>query len=204
MNVFILCTGRCGSVTFIKACQHITNFTSMHESRSGLLGNDHFNYPTNHIEADNRLSWFLGSLDKHYGNNAVYVHLKRDREAVAISVSKRLHPSLIMSAYRRGIIMGLPDRVSNMSVALDYVNTVNNNIESFLKDKTKKMEFSMENKKEDFRKFWECVDAEGDMNAALLEFDICYNAASTLKLPMRMLKKLGRLVVEFLNFIKRV
>ena len=36
MNVFILNTGRCGSRTFARACAHITNYTSAHESRSGL------------------------------------------------------------------------------------------------------------------------------------------------------------------------
>jgi len=38
MNVFVLNTGRCGSTTFSKACQHVSNFTSQHESRVGLLG----------------------------------------------------------------------------------------------------------------------------------------------------------------------
>ena len=45
MNIFVLCTGRCGSVTFTKACQHITNYTCTHESRVSLLGEDRLNYP---------------------------------------------------------------------------------------------------------------------------------------------------------------
>ncbi len=56
MDVFVLCTGRCGSTTFIKACAHITNYTAAHESRTGLLGSDRLDYPGKHIEADNRLS----------------------------------------------------------------------------------------------------------------------------------------------------
>ena len=32
-NVFVLCTGRCGSTTFTQACQHIQNYTASHESK---------------------------------------------------------------------------------------------------------------------------------------------------------------------------
>ena len=83
MNIFILNTGRCGSTTFIRACQHISNFTATHESRSGLIGEERLNYPDNHIEADNRLSWFLGRLDRKYGDNAFYLHMSRDRSQTA-------------------------------------------------------------------------------------------------------------------------
>ena len=79
MNVFVLNTGRCGSVTFIKACQHISNYTAAHESRSHCIAGERLAFPDNHIEADNRLSWVLGRLDAAYGDNAIYVHLRRDR-----------------------------------------------------------------------------------------------------------------------------
>ena len=62
MNIFILSTGRCGSNTFIKASQHIMNYSSAHESRHGLIGDERLKYPENHIEADNRLSWFYCQL----------------------------------------------------------------------------------------------------------------------------------------------
>ena len=176
MNVFILNTGRCGSTTFIMACEHITNFTSAHESRCDRLGEDRLAYPDNHIEADNRLSWFLGRLDSHYGDNAIYVHLMRNSHDTASSYAKRLFPGGIIPAYRKGILQHLPDDISDMSVSLDYYDTVNSNIEHFLKDKTRKMEFNLENAKEDFKKFWELVGAEGDLEAALAEFDIPYNS----------------------------
>lgn len=176
MNVFILNTGRCGSMTFIKACEHITNFSSAHESRCDRLGDARLAYPDNHIEADNRLSWFLGRLDNHYGNNAMYVHLMRNSHDTASSYAKRLFPGGIIPAYRNGILQYLPDDISDMSVSLDYYDTVSSNIEHFLKDKTRKMEFNIENAKEDFKKFWELVGAEGDIDAALAEFDIAYNS----------------------------
>ena len=87
MNIFVLSTGRCGSMTLDKFCKHITNYTSAHESRNNL----DFKYPPNHIEIDNRLSWFLGRLDKIYGDDAFYVHLKRDDLKVAKSYQNRFY-----------------------------------------------------------------------------------------------------------------
>lgn len=72
MNIFVLCTGRSGSKTFIKACNHITNYTCGHESRAKrakLESRLNLDYPPNHIEADNRLSWFLGRLVQEGRNN---------------------------------------------------------------------------------------------------------------------------------------
>jgi hypothetical protein len=64
VNVFVLNTGRCGSVTFIEACRHIRNYSAAHESRATLIGEQRLAYAANHIETDNRLCWFLGRLDK--------------------------------------------------------------------------------------------------------------------------------------------
>ena len=64
MNVFVLNTGRCGSVTFIEACRHIHHYSAAHESRATYIGEQRLAYAANHIEADNRLCWFLGRLDK--------------------------------------------------------------------------------------------------------------------------------------------
>ena len=68
-----------------------------------------------------------------------------------------------------------------MSVALDYCDTVNSNIELFLKDKNKKMEFKLENAKQDFQLFWDLIGAEGNIDAALSEFDIAYNVSTSLE-----------------------
>jgi hypothetical protein len=179
MNVFVLCTGRSGSTTFIKACAHISNYTSAHESRTGMLGELRFDYPSNHIEADNRLAWFLGRLDRHYGQNAVYVHLRRTDEDTARSFVSRFSGGII-AAYRKAILMGLPENSRPMDVSLDYCDTVNSNIGLFLKDKFVCMDFRLENAKDDFQRFWEFIGAEGDLEAALVEFDINYNATPLL------------------------
>jgi len=203
MNVFILNTGRCGSVTFIKACQHITNFTSAHESRNGMLGDARFAYPENHIEADNRLSWFLGKLDKYYGNNAIYVHLKRNKHDTANSFARRYSGGII-AAYRTSILMGLQAHSDPMSVALDYCDTVNCNIVLFLKDKHRKIDFSLENAEQSFAKFWDMIGAEGDMGAALSEFNISYHASGKKKRKRLagILRKVGRAVKELPAFTR--
>ena len=45
MNVFILCTGRCGSAAIIKACHEIKNFSADHESLSKETGEARLAYP---------------------------------------------------------------------------------------------------------------------------------------------------------------
>jgi hypothetical protein len=180
MNIFILNSGRCGSTTFIKACEHITNFSAEHESRSGLLGDAHFDYPENHIEADNRLSWFLGRLDRHYGNRAFYVHLRRNDNDTAHSFAKRYSKGII-KAYRKKILAGLSGKSDPIDVCLDYCETVNSNIMLFLKDKTQKMEFDLGTATQDFIKFWEVIGAEGDLELAVSEFGKHYNASEKLE-----------------------
>jgi hypothetical protein len=199
MNVFVLSTGRCGSTSFIMACRHITNFTCAHESRTWMLGEDRFGYPENHIEADNRLSWLLGRLDKTYGDHAIYIHLKRNENDTARSLIKR-YSSGIMRAYRKGgILMGLSSEDNPMAVALDYCHTVNCNIDLFLRDKTKTMVINLEDINQDFPAFWKLIGAEGDINAALAEFNNYYN---TRKMPQ--INKNGKIIPRFLLKIKRL
>jgi hypothetical protein len=174
MNVFILCTGRCGSHTFIEACNHISNYSAGHETRTRFIGNERLNYAPNHIEADNRLSWFLGRLDRMYGDAAFYVHLTRDRQSNAASMSRYMHMG-ILEAYTDGILMRSSYRNDPMEFSLDLYDTINMNIESFLKDKSRKMEFTLENATRDFKVFWERIGAEGDLDAALGEWERTYN-----------------------------
>ncbi len=176
MNIFILNSGRCGSTTFIKACQHITNYTSSHESLLSETGALRFNYPANHIEADNRLSWLPGRLDKTYGNNAFYVHLKRNPEDTANSFSKRIDFG-ILKAYEQGILMHEKHFISAQDIARDYIETVESNIKLFLKDKSSKMDISLETIKTDFSEFWDKINAQGNLNDALDEWDTNYNAS---------------------------
>ena len=183
MNVFVLCTGRCGSTTFSKAAAHMTNFTAGHETRCSLIGNHRLAYPPSHIEIDNRLSWFLGRLDCAYGKNACYVHLQRDLLETAESFCDRWNFG-IMQAYRSGILMGgkvtdAADEKAKFSVAFDYCRTVNENICCFLKDKPNHMAFRLENAANDWERFWTWIGAKGDFAASLGEWNIKHNARKT-------------------------
>ena len=178
MNVFVLCTGRCGSTTFVEACSHLTNYSAGHETRWGRVGNDRFAYPPNHIEADNRLSWLLGSLEQAYGGGAFYVHLTREPEAVAESFRKRL-------VARRGIIQAYKTAmlgaksVPDLDVCRDYVKTVTSNIQHFLRDKPKKMAFALEESERDFPAFCSEIGAVGNMAAAMRSWKTHYNESRT-------------------------
>lgn len=177
MNIFILNTGRCGSTTFIEACRHIVNFSAGHETRIRLIGPQRLAYPDRHIEADNRLSWLLGRLDRSYGDAAYYVHLRRERETAAASFARRAQFG-IMKAYRQGILLeGEADQTAH-DIAYDYLDSVEANIALFLKDKHNQMAFSLENAKDDFRSFWRWIGAQGDLDAALATWDSRYNAST--------------------------
>lgn len=213
MVVLVLSTGRCGSTTFARACDHIENYTSAHESGIAQF-KDQIAYPDDHIEVDNRLSWFLGRLQKRYGDDAFYVHLKRDRDATARSFTKRYQMGII-EAYRKRIISGGLS-LDPMDVCRHYVDTVNSNIESFLRDKTNCMSFRLETAQEDFPEFWDRVGATGDLPSSLREWNRKYNASDPSEtpsktdsgtkdvpsLPMRALKKAGRIARKLPNFLR--
>lgn len=176
MNVFILNSGRCGSTTFIKACGHITNYTSAHESLLTETGSKRFHYPINHIEADNRISWLLGRLDNIYADNAFYVHLSRNPLDTAQSFSRRIDFG-IMKAYEQGILLHEQHLKPSLDIANDYLETVDSNIKLFLRDKSRTMDISLETIKDDFTEFWDRINAEGDLDEALNEWEINYNAS---------------------------
>lgn len=153
----------------------MTNRTAGHETRISLVGDERLAYPPGHIEADNRLSWLLGRLEDRYGADAWYVHLVRDETATAQSFVARYDRG-IMLAYRTGIINKPSADVPPMDMALDYVRTVNRNIAAFLRDKPHTMTVRLEHAQEDFRAFWDWIAAEGDLDAALAEWDVRHDA----------------------------
>ena len=215
MNVFVLCTGRCGSMTFERACAHIANYTAAHESRAAELGESRLEYPDRHIEIDNRLSWLLGRLERKYGDDAFYVHLRRNDRDTARSCVKRYSAGII-KAYRQEILIGLLEETDPMTVSLDYCDTVNSNIESFLKDKTNKLTVELETIEQGFAAFWQAIGAEGDLDAALEEFGVQYNSTKTLRARqqkrtaedtprgflVRAARKLERLIVKLPSYIR--
>lgn len=140
-------------------------------------------YPDHHIEADNRLSWFLGELDLRFGDDAHYVHLRRDPEAVAASYASRwpkhtmLHDAGIMGAYAHGIFHTTSWPVEQrLEMARSYTSTVTSNIELFLKDKSRVSEIWLETLPHDLARVWKEVGAIGDLDSAVRIASTTHNA----------------------------
>lgn len=171
MIVFVLNTGRCGSTTFREACKQATNFSTGHESRAMQWGDNRFDYPDQHIEVDNRLSWFLGRLDAQYGEAAFYVHLIRRKDDTVQSLNGRWHRSAsIMHFYTQAVLMTDPQSLSDterLQVCADYYETVNENIRHFLQNKPLQLTIQMESWQQRFPDFWEQIGAVGDLDVAL-------------------------------------
>lgn len=181
MNVFILCTGRCGSTTIIKACKHITNYSNGHETLSRNVGTGRLAYPINHIEADNRLSWFLGELESKYGDSPYYVHLIREKNATVNSFNKRWSGKVsIIKAFCEGLLMkpitGLSEE-ERLEICEYYYDTVNKNISNFLVNKSKTLTIYLESMAEGFETLWNEIGAEGDFDKALGELKVNYNSS---------------------------
>lgn len=147
----------------------MTNYTSGHETKAGGVGTNRLAFPENHIEADNRLSWYLGRLHFKYGDSAFYVHLKRDLDSTAKSYARRKNVG-IMNAFASGLLRQkvLDEQARNpLTLATDICETITNNIDHFLLDKTNKMEIHIEDLEKGFSEFWDRISAEGDKEAAL-------------------------------------
>ncbi|MAJ43932.1 MAG: hypothetical protein CMF96_04190 [Candidatus Marinimicrobia bacterium] len=170
-------------MTLIKACNHITNYTSVHESGRFLESDQKYNliYPENHIESDNRLTWFLGTLDKLYGNDAFYLKLTREKEKISNSYLKRKTLNQgILQAFAVNIFQQKKWSISNSGydwAAKHYVDTVYNNIDFFLKNKSNKMELDIDYPIKSFKEFWLKINAEGDLKSATREFSKKYNSS---------------------------
>jgi len=170
VNVFVLCTGRCGSLTFARACRQIRNYTVRHESRSpGVL-----DYPPKHIEVDNRLAWCLGRLAEAYPE-AYYVHLLRNRDDVVRSFARRGidHPGKILHGWIYAINQAKAASKAATPARLEreagrMVDTVAANIRHFLRDKPHTVVW-IESAADRFPAFWRRIAARGDLPAALAE-----------------------------------
>jgi len=172
MRVFILGTGRCGTMTMTEAFRHADNYTSGHETKAESFY-DPLEYPDWHIESDSRLVWFLGELDRAYPD-ALYIHLIRKREQFVRSVVARgadidYGPRSILRAFGASVLqqgerfLEHPDEVAGR--LWDVVNT---NVEVFLRDK-RHLTIWLHELTDRFPEVWDFVGAEGDLQAALAE-----------------------------------
>lgn len=181
-HIFVLSPGRSGSQTFAEACQHLTNYSAAHESLSSKLGNERFAFPENHIEVDNRLCWFFGEMEKRFDDNeTLYINLQRDHSKTVDSFLHRLrnsqYRSSIMSAFAHGIIMKSGDwkAEEELDLASFYVDTVQSNIEHFLRGR-RHLVVSRDDGGESFAEFLKEISAEGDLEQAINTWNQVFNA----------------------------
>jgi hypothetical protein len=199
MRVFVLSTGRTGSSTLAAAFSHATNFTAAHESRIEIA-RGRLDYPDQHIEADNRLTWFTGSLTRQYPD-AFIVHLTRSEDEVVASFRRRFRDTWTTSGRLRSDLSRAVRRDSRLSIIdgfahsilhrsnpwpaaeVDdvirlYRTTVDDNVELLLRHHDH-ARIDLATAPEDFRMAWERIGITGDLDAALNELTIRHNASGS-------------------------
>lgn len=176
MRVFILCTGRCGSMAFYKACTHFENYTSGHESNVGKL-KGRLEYPDNHIEVDNRLTFMITELYCLYPD-ALYVHLKSDIENVAESYRKRIsHRNSLIVGWIRNIMCMQP-KLSDYESSKFMVESIRNIIDTSLNGiSANHFTFYLETWRIAFPIFVKSINASTNISKSLSEFEKGWNAS---------------------------
>lgn len=156
----------------------MTNFTAAHESRAREVGPARFDYPDRHIEADNRLTWLLGGLAAHERRGDRYVWLQRPTSDVAASFLRRWEAPTrisIMEAFAHGIIMEHKDWPAERRAELVwfYIEMVEANIIEFITDRP---HLTVQlGEPGSFRRFWQWIGANGDLEAALDTWALRHN-----------------------------
>jgi len=180
MRVFVLTTGRAASATFAEAAALIDGMTTGHESHRGML-EGRLDYPDNHLESDNRLVWFLGSLDRLYDDaDTFYVYLHRDPERVAYSYRERWHIDVsVVRAFYHAVLMNKkkPDADVALKACRLFVDTVEDNIRFFLKGRSNWAEIRVETLEEDFFNFMNKSGLTGDREKISLALNRVSNAS---------------------------
>lgn len=185
MRVFVLTTGRAASQTVARAAEHIDGMTAAHESRRGRI-EDRLDYPDNHVEVDNRLVWFLGSLDRLYDDeHTFYVVLRRDPDAVAASYVRRWHITVsIVRAFYNGILMARdrkPSPRERERAARLFVRTVEDNVDHFLRKRDNYCVMHTDSLEADFFRFLERAGLDGDREAMRRELTTVHNPSKRRK-----------------------
>ena len=168
MRVFVVGTGRCGSVTFARAAAHMTNYSVAHESPI----NPNLDFPDRHIEVSPRLTWVLPILVDRHIADTFYVHLRRRRTEVVDSWLRR--------GRNRG--PGIWERLVCGTIPGDYRRTcelcysaMTRIIEQSLADRNH-MTMWLHEIRKSWGEFWRTIGAEGDYHRSLAEWNVQHNA----------------------------
>lgn len=172
MRVFVTGTGRCGTVSFRKACTYATNYKTGHESLCGLL-----EYPDEFIEVNPQLRHCIIYLAKKYPE-AKWVHLIRNPETCIPSLA-RLNGGRVMEAYRILHNSVMPS-LEPIDTAFRYYWCVRDIIDCQLRMTVHpecRKDMHLESIKEEWPSFWEWIEAKGNLEESLASWDTPNNTA---------------------------
>lgn len=169
-RVFIVGTGRCGTVSFHHACRHMTNYRTGHESRCGFL-----EYPDQWIEVSHHLRCVITHLRYKYPD-ALWVHLIREPEACIQSLAMQ-DGGKVMTAYET-IYPSVMHSSRPIDIAFRYYWCENDNIRAQLGaiPQEQRREMHLETIKDEWGSFWYWIKAEGDFHSSLASWDVIRNA----------------------------
>jgi hypothetical protein len=169
MRVFVVGTGRCGSMTFARAARHMTNYTAAHESPIPA----DLRFPDGHVEVSPRLTWLLPSLVEIYPADTLYVHLRRKKEEVVRSWLHR--------GRHRG--PGIWERLVYATAPQDFRQTcelcydaMTRLIETSLAGRNR-MTLWLHRAPESWGRFWRAIGSQGDYPRSLAEWTVRHNAS---------------------------
>lgn len=170
MRIFVTGTGRCGSVSFYKACEHLTNYTCGNETRCGML-----EYPDRHIEINPQLRVCLSQLIDKYPQS-LFVHVIRERKSCIESLAALNH-GIVMKAYEV-LYPTVVENATPLIIAKRFYDCENAIIASQLAQASNKLNFRLEAAKIDFTHFWKRISGEGNLEAAIESWDHPTNTRS--------------------------
>ena len=169
MNIFVIGSGRCGTLTFSKSISHCTNYTVGHESHAGSV--DRLNYPENHIEVSSHLTLYWPMLRKRYPQ-CRFVWIQRvDDVRCARSISKLQGGQIVRDFCN--VFHQQPNPVL-IEGALDIYDMMNAQGEA-----SGAFRIEMENAKAQWQRCWDFMGCEGDFELSLNEWDTRYNETRT-------------------------
>lgn len=195
MRVFVVGTGRCGSVTFCKACEYIENFTVAHETVFNRR--DKLDWPDQYIAVEPSLWPLVPLLRKRYPR-LVLVHLVRRNRAEFIHSYRVLDSPPFIGAknYRIPEKDRLPEKANweGAPPVIDvwaacyvgtpigeaerrellglYYDTVNTMVRELRPDVT----VTLEEPATGWRQLWRRIEALGDYEKSLAEWDVKHNS----------------------------
>lgn len=177
MRVYVVGTGRCGSVTIAAALKEtVTNLTVGHETfANGHPSNMAYpGLPDDHIEVDHRLTFHLGPilLDVMKGE-AIVVWLRRNTEAVVRSWLRRFKvKGGMMRSWANGVAYFRPELRSADDlehVARSYVTHVERHLQSVFEchEGADLVRLHIEKPEPGLRELWKLAGLEGDLDRCL-------------------------------------